>query len=72
MSDRGRFYFLLAKSFAESGNLDRCVLYLRKAKDEGYASFIAELKKDKAFTAVLKIQEVQDMLVPKPVETEQP
>ena len=72
VSDRGRFYFLLAKSFAESGNLDRCVLYLRKAKDEGYASFIAELKKDKAFTAVLKIQEVQDMLVPKPVETEQP
>jgi tetratricopeptide (TPR) repeat protein len=72
VSDRGRFYFLLAKSFAESGNLDRCILYLRKAKDEGYASFVAELKKDKAFTAVLKMQEVQDMLAPKPAETEQP
>ena len=24
VSDRGRFYFLLAKSFAESGNIDRC------------------------------------------------
>src|ERR1700719_956143 len=38
--DRGRFYFLLAKSFAESGNLERCVLYLRKAKEEGYASMV--------------------------------
>ena len=48
MTDRGRFYFLLAKSFAESGNIERAMLYLRKAKDEGYASLIADLKKDKA------------------------
>jgi tetratricopeptide (TPR) repeat protein len=72
VSDRGRFYFLLAKSFAESGDLKRCVLYLRKAKDDGYASFVADLKKDKAFSAVLKVQEVQDMLAPKPVETTEP
>jgi|ERR1700730_4115562 tetratricopeptide (TPR) repeat protein len=72
VSDRGRFYFLLAKSFAESGNLERCVLYLRKAKDDGYASFVADLKKDKAFSSVLKIPEVQDMLAPKPAENEQP
>jgi tetratricopeptide (TPR) repeat protein len=70
VSDRGRFYFLLAKSFAESGNYERAILYLRKAKDEGYASFVADVKKDKAFTALLKTQEVQDLLVPKP--TEQP
>src|ERR1700736_2790187 len=38
VSDRGRFYFLLAKSYAESGNVERCILYLRKAKDEGYAA----------------------------------
>src|SRR5438309_7098345 len=36
VGDRGRFYFLLAKSFAETGNLERCLIYLRKAKDEGY------------------------------------
>jgi tetratricopeptide (TPR) repeat protein len=68
VSDRGRFYFLLAKSFAESGNLERCILYLRKAKDEGYADF-ADVKKDPAFTAVLKNPEVQELLAPKPVET---
>jgi tetratricopeptide (TPR) repeat protein len=71
VSDRGRFYFLLAKSFAETGNYERCILYLRKAKDEGYANFVADLKKDKAFTAVLKSEEVQDMIAPKQVEVEQ-
>jgi tetratricopeptide (TPR) repeat protein len=72
VSDRGRFYFLLAKSFAQSGNLDRAILYLRKAKDEGYATFVADVKKDKAFTALLSNEEVQIMLAPKPVESEQP
>ncbi len=73
VSDRGRFYFLLAKSFAESGNIDRCILYLRKAKDEGYASFAADLKKDKAFSVALKDPVVQELIAPKPPETpEQP
>ena len=72
VSDRGRFYFLLAKSFAESGNLERAILYLRKAKDEGYATFVADVKKDKAFTALLKNEEVQNLIAPKPPEGEQP
>jgi len=72
VSDRGRFYFLLAKSFAESGNIERAILYLRKAKDEGYATFIADVKKDKAFAALLKNEEVQNLIAPKPAETEQP
>jgi tetratricopeptide (TPR) repeat protein len=76
VTDRGRFYYLLAKSFAEAGNIDRAVLYLRKAKDEGYASLINDLKKDKAaFAAELKLPEVQNLLNPKPVaeaDAEQP
>src|SRR5579871_1003320 len=76
VTDRGRFYYLLAKSFAEAGNIDRAVLYLRKAKDEGYATLINDLKKDKvAFAAELKLPEVQSLLNPKPVaeaDTEQP
>jgi tetratricopeptide (TPR) repeat protein len=65
VSDRGRFYFLLAKSFAESGNIERSVLYLRKAKDEGYATLVADLKKDKAFAAELELPEIQDLLAPR-------
>ena len=67
VADRGRFYFLLAKSFAESGNVERCVLYLRKAKEEGYKQ-IAEIKKDPAFTAVLKDPAVVELLTPKTEE----
>jgi tetratricopeptide (TPR) repeat protein len=68
--DRGRFYFLLAKSFATTGNLERAILYLRKAKEEGYAQ-INEVKKDPAFAAVLTDPVVIDLLAPKPVESVQ-
>ena len=71
VGDRGRFYFLLAKSFAEAGNLERCIIYLRKAKDEGYKE-LAEIKKDPAFAAVLKDPAIQEVLAPKPVESAQP
>jgi tetratricopeptide (TPR) repeat protein len=39
VEDRGRFYYMLAKSYAQAGDLDRCIHYLRKAKDEGYKQF---------------------------------
>jgi tetratricopeptide (TPR) repeat protein len=68
--DRGRFYFLLAKSFAEAGNPERAIFYLRKSKEEGYAQ-IAEVKKDPAFAALLKDPTVIDLLAPKPVESAQ-
>ena len=68
--DRGRFYFLLAKSFAEAGNLERAIFYLRKSKEEGYAQ-INEVKRDPAFAALLKDPTVIDLLAPKPVESAQ-
>ena len=71
VGDRGRFYFLLAKSFAEAGNLERCVIYLRKAKDEGYKD-LSSVKSDPSFAAVLKNPAIQEVLAPKPVESTQP
>jgi tetratricopeptide (TPR) repeat protein len=67
VSDRGRFYFLLAKSFAEAGNLERCLIYLRKAKDEGYKELSA-VKSDPSFALVLKDPAVQEVLAPKPTQ----
>ena len=64
VSDRGRFYFLLAKSFAEAGNFERCLVYLRKAKEEGFAS-MNDVKTDPSFSAVLKLPETQELLAPK-------
>lgn len=70
VTDRGRFYYMLAKSFAQAGNLDRCIIYLRKAKDEGYAALSAA-KTDPDFAVMLKSPAVQEILAPKPVETAQ-
>lgn len=64
VSDRGRFYFLLAKSFAEAGNTERSMLYLRKAKEEGYAT-MQDVKADPAFAAMMKLPEMQDVLAPR-------
>src|SRR5580658_504977 len=70
VEDRGRFYYLLAKSYAQAGDLDRCIHYLRKAKDEGYKQF-ADIKKDPAFGTALKDPAVQELLVPKPADATQ-
>lgn len=70
-ADRGLFYFLLAKSFAEAGNVNRCLIYLRKARDEGYKDLLA-VKSDPAFAGVLKNPEIQEVLEPKPPDSVQP
>ena len=69
-SDRAQFYFLLAKSFAQSGNAERCAIYLKKARDEGYKD-ISLVSSDPAFAAVIKDPAIQDVLVNKPPETVQ-
>ena len=70
VGDRGKFYFLLAKSFAQAGNLDRCLVYLRKAKDEGYKQ-LAAINADPAFAAVIKNPAIQEILAPRPEDTPQ-
>lgn len=64
-TDRGRFYFMLAKSLAEAGNIERCVIYLKKARDEGFKD-MNQAKTDPSFAAVLKDPAVQEALEPKP------
>src|SRR6267143_1834791 len=71
VGDRGRFYFLLAKSFAEAGNVERCLIYLRKAKDEGYKE-LSSVKSDISFATVLKDPGIQEVLAPKPPASTQP
>jgi tetratricopeptide (TPR) repeat protein len=64
VDDRAKFYFLLAKSFAEAGNFERSMIYLRKAKDEGYKS-MTDVQTDPAFSAMMKMPEMQEVLAPK-------
>jgi tetratricopeptide (TPR) repeat protein len=70
-AERGRFYYLLAKSFAQGGDVERAILYLRKARDEGYSEFNA-IKKDPTFAVVLKDPAAEDLFAPKPVDSAQP
>jgi tetratricopeptide (TPR) repeat protein len=63
VSDRGRFFYLLAKSFAEAGNFERSFYYLRKSKDEGYKS-LKDVTTDPAFAAMLKMPAMQEVLAP--------
>ena len=71
VGDRGRFFFLLAKSFAEAGNTERCLHYLRKAKEEGYKD-LGAVKTDSAFSELLANPELQELLAPKAAEPANP
>jgi tetratricopeptide (TPR) repeat protein len=71
-SDRARFYFLLAKSFAEAGNVERCAAYLKKARDEGYQDMSA-VNSDPSFAKIAKEPAIQEVLAPKsPDDAAQP
>ena len=70
-SDRAHFYFLLAKSFAEAGNVERCVIYLKKARDEGYQDF-KSVNSDPSFAKIIKDPAIQEVLENKPPDTAQP
>ncbi len=60
-NDQGKFVFLLAKSFAATGNAERCGFYLRKSKDEGYKDLEAA-KNDPAFSKVISDPVVREVL----------
>ena len=63
VDDRGLFYFLLAKSFASLGNVERCAHYLKKSWDEGYTG-IASAQTDPAFARVIRDPGIQEILLP--------
>jgi tetratricopeptide (TPR) repeat protein len=69
--DRARFYFLLAKSFAESGNVERCLIYLRKAREDGFKD-MNTLKVDPSFAKVINDPAVQEFLQEKTPEMARP
>ncbi|HZR28593.1 MAG TPA: tetratricopeptide repeat protein [Terriglobales bacterium] len=51
--DRARYEYVIAKMYATTGNADRCLLYLRKAIEDGYNK-IDDVYKDREFTSIRK------------------
>jgi tetratricopeptide (TPR) repeat protein len=64
--DRAQYSYLLAKMFAESGDMDRSLDYLRKAMEDGYKS-IEDVYKDREFAGVRKDPRFGELMTSKPV-----
>ena len=60
--DRAAFSFMVARMYAEAGDVEHCIEYLRKAMEEGYRdikkvyteSDFATLRTDKRFTELME------------------
>ena len=61
VTDRGLFNFMLAKDYAENGDAANCMVYLRRAADEGYKE-VAKARTDPAFAKVITDPNVKALL----------
>ncbi len=65
-ADRARYSYVIAKMYAKSGNADRCLLYLKRAMEAGYAG-ISDVYKDEEFSQVRKDPRFTELMASKPV-----
>jgi tetratricopeptide (TPR) repeat protein len=68
VGDRGLFNFMLAKDYAQSGDAANCIVYLRRAHDEGYKE-LAKARTDPAFAKVItdpNVKALLDEIAPEP------
>jgi len=63
-SDRARFHYVIAKTYARAGNTDRCLLYLTKAMEFGYKDIDRVYKEDE-FAAVRKDPRFAELMAKK-------
>jgi tetratricopeptide (TPR) repeat protein len=61
VEDRGAFYFYLAKAYAGMGDIERCLEYLKKARDEHYKDILS-VKTDPAFAPVRPNPAMKDFM----------
>ncbi|HZP33772.1 MAG TPA: tetratricopeptide repeat protein [Candidatus Acidoferrales bacterium] len=61
VADRGLFNYMLAKDFAANGDAENCLVYLRRAADEGYKD-LGKARTDPAFAKVIADPDVKALL----------
>src|SRR5690349_15572211 len=69
VADRGLFNFMLAKDYAQNGDAANCIVYLRRAADEGYKD-VGKARTDPAFAKVIadpNVKALLDEVAPVPV-----
>ncbi|HKV05872.1 MAG TPA: tetratricopeptide repeat protein [Candidatus Acidoferrales bacterium] len=69
--DPGALNFLLAKSYARMGEVERTARYLKIARDDGYKNLLSA-EKDPDFARVIKDPRVQEVLRVRPPFADQP
>jgi len=69
--DPASLYFLIAKSYAKAGDVDRASHYLRLARDDGYKNILAA-ETDPDFARVIKTPQIQEVLRVTPAYAAQP
>lgn len=65
VEERAKFHFYLAKTYAQAGQHERALLYLRKALEEGFRDR-DKLKADPEFAKMQEIPEFQELLAYQP------
>jgi hypothetical protein len=63
--ERARYSYMLAKVYAKRGDVDGCVMCLKKAQEEGYRD-LATVYKDEDFSAMRANPKLHEV-VPPPV-----
>ncbi len=64
--DRARYSYVIAKMYARAGDAERCLLYLKKAIEQGYPE-IKKVYTDEEFAAVRKDPRFSELWAPTPV-----
>jgi len=61
VEERAKFHFYLAKTYAKAGVVDRALLYMRKALEEGFKER-QKFVEDPEFSALQTLAEFQDLM----------
>jgi len=65
LEDRAKFSYVIARTFAQRGDLDRSLLYLRKAMEDGYPQ-IDNVYKEEEFAGLRKDPRFTELMARKP------
>ncbi|MGA2434946.1 MAG: tetratricopeptide repeat protein [Bryobacteraceae bacterium] len=65
IGERAKLHYFLAKAFAESGNNDQALLYIRKSLEEGFQERKKYLE-EPAFAKIREMKEFQDLMAAEP------
>ncbi len=65
VEERAKFHFYLAKTYAKAGVVDRALLYMRKAIEEGFREK-AKFQEDPEFAALRDLPEFKELMLLEP------